>query len=610
MDKNNATGLILISLLLFTYFFFFSPEPVPPEENRPVTQENTTDDRSPGDQSFSEQEDNDMTAAISDSVLNSKYGFYGQFMKGDAREHVLENEDIKLTLSSKGGTIKEVILKNYVTHTKETLVLLDEQSSEINELVETANGTIDINQLYYNIQTSKNGVRFVAEKDGAAIVKEYILPNTGFELNYKVSLDGLDQQNTGDNIAFNWVNHVKRVEKSLERSRQRTTINYYTASNSLDYLSETSTSTENAQIAEPVQWVSIKQKFFNASVISSTSSIQNLDVTTSIDESSEQTVKTAKVNAEIPVYALRDGVKFYFGPNDYDICKAVAPAFEENVYLGWSFFSTINLYLIIPLFEFLENHIASYGIIILILVFIIKSFLFPLTYKSYISMAKMKVLKPEMDEMKEKYGDDMAAMQKEQMKLYSRVGVNPLSGCIPMLAQMPVFLALFNFFPNAIQLRQESFLWADDLSTYDSIVDLSFNIPFYGSHVSLFTLLFTLSQLAYTYYNNQINTSVQGPMKSIGYVMPVMFMFFFNNFSSGLTYYYFVSNIITVAQQLIIRRFVDDDKIRKILDENKKKNQNKKKSKFQQRLEDAMKTQEASKDRKVGASQKGNRRKK
>jgi len=606
MDKNNATGLILISLLLFTYFVFFSPEPPPQPEN--TVNEETSSTTTEQNESTGTAEQSMVVAPItSDSLLNARFGVFGNFMNGEGKDYTLENDDVRFTFNSKGGTIKEVILKNYVTHTKETLVLIDEYSSNISEIIPTAYGSIDLNKLVYSVETNGNKLLFKAiSEDGKGIVKEYLLPEKGFKLGYKVALNNLGQETNGQNVTFTWINNIKRVEKSLERSRQRTTINYYTATENFDYLSETSTSLENEKLAEPTLWVSIKQKFFNASLISSTPSLLNLDITTSIDEGNEQVVKKAEVKTEIPLDVYANGLNYYFGPNDYDICKEVAPAFQENVYLGWSFFSTINLYVIIPLFEFLEGHIANYGIIILILVFIIKSLLFPLTYKSYISMAKMKVLKPEMDEMKEKYGDDMAAMQREQMKLYSRVGVNPLSGCIPMLAQMPVFLALFNFFPNAIQLRQESFLWADDLSTYDSIVDLSFNIPFYGAHVSLFTLLFTLSQLAYTYYNNQINTQVQGPMKSIGYVMPVMFMFFFNNFSSGLTYYYFVSNVITVAQQLIIRRFVDDTKIRKILDENKKKNQNKKKSKFQQRLEDAMKMQEETKSKKVGAVQKGN----
>ena len=607
MDKNNLTGLLLISILLFTYFFFFSPEPPPQEENTKVENEIQQPEKTENIQSLTESTDSKP-----DSVLSATYGFFGNFMKGESKEYTLENKDLIVLFDSKGGSIKQVTLKNYVTYTKEPLVLLDENSSSISEIIETNFGQVNLNTLYYNASVNGNSITFTANgESGKSIKKTFTLPEQGFTLDYKTDLNNLDSERKSTDIQFYWFDAIKRVEKSLERSRQRSTINYYNAPNdNFDHLSETSTSEENEKIAEAINWVTIKQKFFNASLISSTPSLQNLDITTNVNESDLNTVKIAEVKLNIPDNTYASDLKFYFGPNDYDICEGVAPEFEKNVYLGWAFFSTINLYLIIPLFKFLESHITNYGIIILILVLIVKSLLFPLTYRSYISMAKMKVLKPEMDELKAKHGDDMAAMQKDQMKLYSRVGVNPLSGCIPMLAQMPVFLALFNFFPNAIQLRQQSFLWAEDLSTYDSIMNLPFTIPFYGAHVSLFTLLFTLSQLAYTYYNNQINTTVQGPMKSVGYIMPVTFMFFFNNFSAGLTYYYFVSNVITVAQQLIIRRFVDDSKIRKILDENKKKNQNKKKSKFQQRLEDAMKMQEAAKERKVGSNQKGTSRKK
>lgn len=243
------------------------------------------------------------------------------------------------------------------------------------------------------------------------------------------------------------------------------------------------------------------------------------------------------------------------------------------------------------MFHWLEQFISNYGVIIIILVLVIKTLLFPLSYKSYISMAKIKVLKPELDEIKEKYGDDMTKAQQEQMQLYQKVGVNPLSGCVPVLLQMPILLAMFNYFPNAIELRQEPFLWADDLSTYDSILDLPFTIPFYGDHVSLFVLLMTASTILYTWSNNQAST-VQGPMKNMQYFLPLIFMFVLNSFPAALSFYYFVSNIVTFGQQAIIRKFVDDDKIRKILEENKKRNKNKKKSKFQQRLEEAMKASE------------------
>jgi YidC/Oxa1 family membrane protein insertase len=286
--------------------------------------------------------------------------------------------------------------------------------------------------------------------------------------------------------------------------------------------------------------------------------------------------------------------KYYYGPNNYQVLKKVAPGFSKNIYLGWPPVNLVNKFLIIPTFNFLDRYIANYGIIIILLVIFIKILLFPLTYKSYISMAKTKVLKPELDAIKEKHDGDMQKAQADQMALYRQVGVNPISGCIPLLLQMPILFSMFYFFPNSIELRQEAFLWADDLSTYDSVLSLPFTIPAYGDHVSLFTILMTLSTILYTWSNSQV-TTVQGPMKSMQYMMPVVFMFVLNSFPAALSFYYFVSNLVTFGQQALIRKFVDEDKIKRILDENRKKNVSKKKSKFQMRLEEAMKAKEEAK---------------
>ena len=307
------------------------------------------------------------------------------------------------------------------------------------------------------------------------------------------------------------------------------------------------------------------------------------------------------MNMVVPIGDLKSGAgnfRFYFGPNNYAILKKVTTDFAENVDLGWSVFRYVNTIMIIPIFHFLENYLSNYGIIIILMVIIVRIILSPLTYKSHMSMAKMKALKPEMDAIKEKHDGDMQKSQAETMQLYQKVGINPLSGCIPMLLQMPILLALFNFFPNSIELRQESFLWAHDLSTYDSILDLPFNIPAYGDHVSLFTLLMTASTILITWSQSQMNTQIQGPMKTMQYMMPIMFLFFLNSFSSGLTFYYFCTNIASFGQMAMFRKFIDEDKIRKVLEENRKKNANKKKSSFQQRLEEAMKAGEEARKKK------------
>ncbi|MCX7638750.1 MAG: membrane protein insertase YidC, partial [Cyclobacteriaceae bacterium] len=347
-------------------------------------------------------------------------------------------------------------------------------------------------------------------------------------------------------------------------------------------------------------WVSVKQKFFLNAVISDKGFSQAV-MQTSVQEADTSTVKNGGFSVQIPAEQLSSGqaeIKFYFGPNDYQTIGKVAPQFAKNVYLGWPPVYWINKFVIFPVFHFLTKIFSNYGLIIIILVILLRIVLLPLSYRSYLSMAKMKVLKPELDEIRDKFGDDMTKVQQEQLKLYQQAGVNPLSGCIPILLQMPILFAMFYLFPNSIELRQQSFLWADDLSTYDSVINLPFTIPLYGNHVSLFTLLMTLSTLIITWQNNQIS-SVQGPMKSMSYIMPVVFMVVLNSFPAGLSFYYLMSNLVTFGQQAIIRRFVDEEKIKKIMDEHRKAMAagGGKKSRFMAKLEEAMKASEEARRR-------------
>jgi YidC/Oxa1 family membrane protein insertase len=360
-----------------------------------------------------------------------------------------------------------------------------------------------------------------------------------------------------------------------------------------DDLSESSSDPEEATLNEAVSWISFKQKFFTTGIIGG-KPLQGAVVMTDPNNLDTTTVKAGMIKTNIQLEGNTTINKYYYGPNNYQVLKKVAPGFSKNIYLGWPPVNLVNKFLIIPTFNFLDRYIANYGIIIILLVIFIKILLFPLTYKSYISMAKTKVLKPELDAIKEKHDGDMQKAQADQMALYRQVGVNPISGCIPLLLQMPILFSMFYFFPNSIELRQEAFLWADDLSTYDSVLSLPFTIPAYGDHVSLFTILMTLSTILYTWSNSQV-TTVQGPMKSMQYMMPVVFMFVLNSFPAALSFYYFVSNLVTFGQQALIRKFVDEDKIKRILDENRKKNVSKKKSKFQMRLEEAMKAKEEAK---------------
>lgn len=595
MDKNQATGLLLISIMVMGYFYFFGgpPEIVeqPIQTTELVTEQNQT------------QELNQTPVQLPDSVqqlLNQQqYGELANAAKGTSELITIENEDLRVVFNTKGGVIQEVELKGFKTYSQEPLILVDEMSRS-QQLIGKQNGReINLYDLFYSVdQTESNDtiqVTFtLANEQGGVIKQHYSIPKTnGFKIDYRVEANEM-QGILSNGITLNWNSNLKATEKDVTTSRVKSTITYYQPEDGYDELSERSTDLENETVSN-LTWITFKQHFFSAAIISEKGFSSGV-LTTQVDLQQPNIDKIASASLAIPSSSLTDGaleLSYYYGPNNYQIMKKVAPGFSKNVYLGIAGINLINKWVVVPIFNWLDNYIASYGLIIFILVLIIKLALSPLSYKSYLSMAKMKVLKPELDEIKAKLGDDQQKFQQEQMKLYQQVGVNPLSGCMPMLLQMPILYAMFSFFPSSIELRQEPFLWADDLSTYDSIMSLPFEIPFYGSHVSLFVILMTISTILYTWSNNQMST-VQGPMKTMSYMMPVVFMFVLNSFPAALSYYYFLSTLITFGQQAVIKKYIDEDKILAILEENRKKG-GKKKSKFMTKLEGAMKASEEAK---------------
>ncbi len=594
MDRNQATGLILISVMLFAYWIFFKPE-LPPEEEvtEPQTEIAATEDKNTIVEA--------APIAVNDSLISEetakKYGVFASGAIGTSTLKTIDTESLAITFDSKGGQISTVTLKNFKSKSGNEVTLITPESNQFATTITSFGKPIDLNKLYYTAdQTSINDTTVLTYTlnvgAGKHVKHIYKIPAVGYEIGYQLDIKGLNSEITKEEVLFQWFDSMITQEKDVNMSRTNSTVNYYTISGDFDELSERSTSLEEETINEPIKWTTIKQRFFLSAIIAD-NSFSKGKFSTNVDPSNPEVVKYAEVNLNIPFSDLNSGkgkYRFYFGPNDYHITKNVAEEFSKNLFLGWPPMLWVNKFILIPLFSFLSSFIGNYGIIIIIIVLVIKLALSPLSYKSYLSMAKMKVLKPELDEIKEKHGGDMSKAQQEQMKLYQQVGVNPISGCIPLLLQMPILLAMFYFFPQSIELRGESFLWADDLSNYDSILNLPFEIPFYGSHVSLFVLLMTASTILITYSQQQVST-VTGPMKSLSYMMPVIFMFVLNSFPAALSFYYFVSNLVTFGQQVLIRRFVDEDKIREILEENKKNAGNRKKSKFQQRLEDAMKAQ-------------------
>ncbi|NJN25427.1 MAG: membrane protein insertase YidC [Cyclobacteriaceae bacterium] len=611
MDKNQAIGFVLMAALLMVWFYFFAPEPPPPSQEIANDSANIANPQSvtPDNGSIATFQDGENQSPALDSadLNNARYGVFTPAMVGKDQELSLENNVMQLYFSSKGGLVNKVELSEYEDYRYEKpLVLLDEQSSRIKYMISTGYGNIDLAQLYYTAEKKSLGDTLILQfnaalGNGKFISHIYSLAPNSYEVGHKFVISGLDSEIAGGKVSMIWDNHLKRLETDIKYSRNYTTVNYWLTSGSMEELSARSSEKQVETFSEAVSWIAFKQKFFTTGYVFN-DPVSTGTVSAEYAEHDTTTIKYCQASIDIPLANFSTSAgsnKYYFGPIKMKNLKNVAPGFKENLYLGWPVVKWINQFAIIPIFNFLEKYISNYGIIIIILVFILKLVLTPLTYKSHISMAKTKALKPELDELKEKYGDDMQKMQSEQMKLYQQVGVNPLSGCIPMLLQMPILFAMFQFIPHAIEMRHKSFLWAEDLSTYDSIVSWSVNIPlissFYGNHISLFTILMTLSTILYTWANSQSTAQMQGPMKSLQYFMPLIFMFMLNSFPAGLTFYYFVSNLVSFGQIAIIRKFVDDTKIRAILDENKLKNKDKKKSKFQARLENAMKASEENK---------------
>ncbi|WP_291784397.1 membrane protein insertase YidC [Cecembia sp.] len=600
MDRNQATGLILFAAVLLVYSIFFAttPEPVIEEEQATSSLE------------LQEKDVEDVVStpilsepdSLQDLIAQRQFGVFAPMTKGTEEIVTLENDKMIVAFSSKGAEIVKVELKEFKTWDQRPLVLLDQSSSDIDYIIQTDKGALSLNQFFFNptlSSTENDGEKasvltFTAQSGNARITRTYSLTEGNYTLDKYLEFVGLNNYLSEAYVQVKWDDRLQRQEQDIEESRRKTNINFFKASGSHDDLSLTSSS-DDADITEPVKWVSFSQRFFTSAIIAGNAfSNANLIQNTPDDTLS---IKNMQANLLMPLENGKAEAQYFFGPNNYNLLKTITPGFENNVDMGYFFVSWVNKYIIVNLFQFLEKYFNNYGIIIILIVLIIKLALFPLTYKSYIGMAKMRVIKPEIDELKEKYGEDPSKMQQEQMKLFGQLGVSPISGCLPMLLQMPFLFAMFFFFPNSIELRQESFLWAKDLSTYDAIVYLPFTIPFYGAHVSLFTILMTVSQIAYTHFNNQL-TAQAGPMKNIGYIMPVIFMFVLNSFPAALSFYYFVSNMVTFGQQALIKMFVDDSKIRVKIEEYRKRNVNKKKSKFQQKLEDAMKAAEANKKKK------------
>ncbi len=526
---------------------------------------------------------------------------FGQHLQGNNKTYTLRNQHLELTFNAKGGALNQAKILGYKTYAGDSLKLFDGNSLKMSYAMITGDKVWNSSQLYFqpvhdaDPRSLTLQVDFGPDKSGAPqqILHRYRLDSAGYRLNFSVQFVNMEGLIRNDYTTMEWACIAPAQERDISEERRLMEVYYRFPGEDPDYMSMSSPNEEN--LNNNLEWISFRQKFFCA-VLGAEDHFDRAQIK---GEASKQDGQTGMYRAELTLDHRANASKpfamwMYLGPNHFQTLKAQDCGLEKQIPLGWGIFGWVNRFIVIPVFNWLNSFHWNYGLIILILTLIIKIILFPLTYKSLISGAKMKVLKPEIDQLKEKFEKDPTRMQSEQMKLFQKAGVNPLGGCLPMLMQLPILIALFNFFPASIELRQQAFLWADDLSSYDSIADLPFSIPFYGAHVSLFTLLMTASTLLYTRMSNQMS-GVTGQMKVMGYVMPLMFIPVLNSYSAALSYYYFLANMVSFGQQWIVRRFfINEDSLLKQIEENKKKPV--KKSSFQQKMEELARKARESRD--------------
>ncbi len=616
-DINSLIGFVLLGAIMMWYFYTNQPTPEELAKQKTEriqdsiqsTQEQVQDNKieeEPGKAAFE--------ATDSISLLNAQsqlgaFSYSATLPSAKANETILESDLFIIKVANKGGQITEVELKKFKTYDQKPLYLIKDNNALFNiSFATTDNRTLNTKDLYFEPTLTNNGENTVLSMklkvaNDRFLEYRYEIKPDDYMLDFAIKSQGMDNAiNTSQSLNLDWDLKAYRQEKSLQ-SENMYTYYYYKADNDVSYLTNDDEDTEIN-----VNWVAYKQHFFSSILKTDTpfSSAKFISKNLVVDEDID-TIYTKQYSVNAPL-DMKNGelnydMNWYFGPTNYRILnKYKGTDLSDVADLGWGIFGWINKIVFVPVFSFLSSFIGNYGLIIILMTIVVRIIMSPVVYKSYLSSAKMKVLRPEMNEINEKYKGKENAMKRQQetMALQRKAGVNPLSGCIPALIQMPVFFALFRFFPSSIELRQKGFLWASDLSSYDTIAILPFKIPYYGEHVSLFPILASVAIFFYMQMTQSQQMNMQQPtqegmpdmgkmMKMMMWFSPIMMLFFFNNYASSLSLYYFVSNLLTIIIMLVIKHYIiDEDKIHAQIQENKAKPE-KKKSKFRQRIDDAMK---------------------
>ena len=644
MNKNSILGFVLIAAIMIGYSIWMTPSKeelaakkrkqdsialVMQRYNDSANRAKSTALKNQNTQKAKEaqnkqpvQAQQPKATAEKASGITQNHSTFSIASRGKEKYYTIETNLAKFSISKKGGFINSVELKKYKTWDKRPLYLFDSATSRFGiSFFSNNNKVINTNKLYFSVVGQHSGKThyYVKGNDSLRFVMRVYANNTKgvidstryidyvytfkgdkYMLNFNIGMHGMQKiiPNNMNYVELKWYADMLQEEKTVDRFNG-STIYYKFYKDNVDNLSEKKN--DDKTIKTKLKWVSFKQRFFSSILISKQFFNDGVLKVNKIKNNppTKHYLKSMMADLTIPYNVERDKVipmAFYFGPNKFNTLKSYGMQLDHMIPIGWGFFilAWINEWIVIPVFNWLGSYGWNYGIVILVLTILLKTALFPIAYKTYMSSAKMRVLKPEVDAIGAKFPKKEDSMKKQQavMALYRKAGANPASGCIPMLLQMPILFAMFEFFPSAIQLRQQSFLWAHDLSSYDSIYSWSQHIPIlssvYGNHISLFTLLMTVSTVMYTYLNNQMmgsQTQSMPGMKTMMYIMPIMFLGIFNNYAAGLSYYYFLANIITFLQMYLFKYAVNEEKLLKKIEANKKKP--KKKSNFQKRLEAA-----------------------
>ncbi|MBK8967912.1 MAG: membrane protein insertase YidC [Saprospiraceae bacterium] len=609
-NLNTIIGMGLIFLLVFLWMQYATPPKSEQAENpAPQTTEKQAEPTPPAATPASA-----APSALPDSARQlaqaARFGAFAPAAQGTEKTVTLENELMRITFTNKGGRIREVFLKKYDKINIDTagndiqspVRLLEDSKNRFEYLIPAANTTNGISSADLYFETIKTGNQLVFRaptSTGGYFEQRYTLQPENYQIDYEVGGEGLQTalapgQNT---LRLNWVNHLGKLERNQEYERSMSTVYYKPNDDDPDYCDCRSNDSDDLG-DQPVKWIAHSNQFFNTSLIANNFSFRNFVGQTEMRTDAETDLKTLRTSAVIPLDNGSAKMTIYSGPNEFDRLRAYDIELQDIIPFGSSIFGAINRWVIHPLFEILTRFISNAGLAILALTFLVKFLLYPLTYKMVHSQSKMAALKPKIDELRKKHGGDQQAMSVETMKLYSEFKVNPLGGCFPIFLQMPIWFALYRFFPSAIEFRQASFLWATDLSSYDVAFHLPTYIWGFGNHVSAFTLIWVVTTLWYTWYSmKQMDSSAMAAsdqmkiMKYMQFGMPVMFMFFFNNFASGLTLYLCFSNLLNIGQMVGTKQFlIDHEKIKAQLEANK--NRPKKTGGWRDRFEAAMKEQQ------------------